>query len=112
MAKTNGATSVHTVSVTLTFIPYEEASEKQRCAWNWLCRELLRPVGDSCRPQLHVVSGGRGSKHRRRNATGPQTPIPLGTADPRGIHDDDADFPGDSKRLDTPDDISETPDAV
>jgi hypothetical protein len=41
----------------------------------------------------------------------PETMMPL-AAVPRGRHDDDADFPGDSKRLDTPDDNSETSDAV
>ena len=84
-------------SVVLTFITYEEASEKQRSAWHWLCRELLSPVDVSDRPQLGVSSGGRGSKHRRRAAPSPKTTMPpeattLGAHDNADLIPDDAEI--------------------
>jgi hypothetical protein len=68
-ARNNCAPGVHQVSVTLTFIPHEEASEKQRRAWTWLSRELLKPVSASYRPE-RKAKGDRDSKNQRRRDHG------------------------------------------
>jgi hypothetical protein len=64
--RNNCAPDINQVSIELTFIPYEEVSEKQRRAWSWLSRELLKTVEKSYRPRPHETKGGRASTGRRR----------------------------------------------
>jgi hypothetical protein len=60
-------------------ISCEEASEDQKRAWRWLWRELLKPVGESCCPQLET---GDNSVSNRRDSGG--------LIETEGLHNDSA----------------------
>ena len=76
-ARSNYTRGVQEVSVKWTYVRYGELSERQRRAWDWLWRELLKPLGESHRPQPESRGGMTNVETREvRNVKGPGASIP------------------------------------
>jgi hypothetical protein len=59
--------AIHKVEVHLREIPYEQWTEAQRRAWDWLWREWMKRTDQSYRPQL--PRGGRVNRRRGRGVS-------------------------------------------